>query len=316
MVRPALRLLDFVFVLRPTLMFPVWTVFLAGHSAWLRFGSVPERIAWRAAWEWDYVLVGLLITLCMGATFVLNQITDVESDRLNNKLFLLASGELSVNQAIVETVVLAAVAIGIGFLLKPALGVALIFCAVVAGVLYSCPPFLCKDRPYAGLICNGLGALGVFSTGWLVRGQLNSGMWLHAIPFVLALWSLYFFTTLPDAEGDRAAGKMTIGVVHGPRVCTRLALMAETGTLATSFLLRDWFIFVPALAALPLFVIAAVTGTQAAGVRTTKFGLLFVALAYCYAFPGFLVVLALVFIACKLYYRHRFNLNYPSFDAG
>jgi len=315
-MKRVLHLMDYVFVLRPTLMFPVWTVFLAGHSAQLRFGFSPVRIAWQGAWEWDYLLVGLLVTLCMGATFVLNQITDVESDRLNNKLFLLASGELSIRQAIVEVLTLACISIGVGFLLKPALGFAMLLCFLVAGILYSCPPFLCKDRPYAGLLCNGLGALGVFSSGWLVRGQVSSGMWLHAVPFVLALWSLYFFTTLPDVEGDRAAGKMTIGVLFGPRVCARLALVTELGTLVTSFVLRDWLIFAPALAALPLFIIAAHTGTVAAGVRTTKFGLLFVALAYCYAFPGFLLLLLMVFIGCKLYYRHRFNLNYPSFDAG
>lgn len=315
-VKRMLRLLDFVFVLRPTLMFPVWTVFLAGHAAQRRFGSWPVRIAWRAAWEVDYLLVGALLTACLGATFVLNQVTDVESDRLNNKLFLLAQGELSIRQAMVEVALLAGLSTGIGFLLKPALGAALLLCFLVAGILYSCPPFLCKDRPYAGFVCNGLGALGVFSSGWLVRGQVDSAMWLHSVPFVLALWSLYFFTTLPDVEGDRAAGKMTIGVLFGPKVCACLALLAELGTLVTSFLLRDWFIFGPALAALPLFVIAATRGTVAAGVRTTKFGLLFVALSYCFLFPGFLVLLALVFVACKFYYRKRFKLNYPSFDAG
>ncbi len=311
-----LRLWDYVFVLRPTLMFPVWTVFLAGHSAQLRFGHSLARLSWQGGWELDYVLVGLLVTLCLGATFVLNQVADMESDRLNNKLFLLATGELSSAHALMEVALLATLSIGLGFALKPALGAALMGCFAVAGVLYSCSPFLCKDRPYAGFICNGLGALGVFCCGWLVRGQAQSAMWLHALPFVFALWSLYFFTTLPDVEGDRAVGKMTFGVVFGPRMCARLALAAEACTLISSFLLGDWFIFAPALASLPFFVMAAVKGTVAAGVRTTKLGLLFVALAYCYLFPGFLLLLALVFVACKLYYQHRFHINYPSFDAG
>ncbi|MDZ7413763.1 MAG: UbiA family prenyltransferase [candidate division KSB1 bacterium] len=311
-----LRLWDYVFVLRPTLLFPVWTVFLAGHSAQLRFGHSLARISWRGAWDFDYILVALLVTLCLGATFVLNQVADMESDRLNRKLFLLATGELSAGSAAVEVGLLGLTSIGLGFVLKPALGVALLGCFLIAGVLYSCRPFVCKDRPYAGLLCNGLGALAVFACGWLVRGKVHSGMWFHALPFVFALWSLYFFTTLPDVEGDRAAGKITIGVLFGPRVSARLALVAEVGTLVSSFLLRDWFIFAPALTALPLFIIAALKGTVAAGVRTTKFGLLFVALAYCYLFPGFLVVLALVFLACKIYYRRRFQINYPSFDVG
>jgi 4-hydroxybenzoate polyprenyltransferase len=316
MMKHGVSILDYVFVMRPTLLFPVWTIFLAGFSAQGRFGTglVRMDLGWFSVA--DYILVGVLITLCMGAAFVLNQVADVASDSYNDKLFLVANGDVSRREAVVETITLFLLAVVSGFLLKPTVGAALLLCFLVAGVLYSCPPFLFKDRPHMGFLANGIGALLVFSTGWLIRGTVEAAMWIHALPYIFALWSVYFFTTLPDIDGDRRAGKITVGVRYGVPACMWAAFCFELATIVSAYLVRDYLILFPALLSLPLFVLAIVRRTVADGVRVTKFGLLFVALAYCYKFPGFFPLLLLVFLACKWYYKKRFGISYPSFAAG
>ena len=314
-MKPSVKLFDYLFVLRPTLLFPVWTVFLGGYSAQLRFGFGSELIKVNFLLTYDYIVVGFLLTLCMGATFIINQLSDTQSDRYNNKLFLIANGEIQRNTAILETLLLAGPVILIGFILKFPIGIALLCCFIIAGILYSCKPFLCKDRPLAGFFCNGAGALVVFITGWLVKGVVETAMWLHALPFIFALWSLYFFTTLPDITGDKKSGKITVGVKYGVKNCITFALLFNLFTIGSAFLVKDFVIFIPALATLPFFIVAVLRGKITDSVRTTKIGLLFVSLAYCYKFPGFLILLLFVFFSCKWYYKNRFGLVYPNFET-
>jgi len=314
-MKRGIRVFDYIFVLRPTLLFPVWTIFLAGYSAQMRFGRSFEYIEKTVLYKFDYLIGGLLLTLCMGAAFILNQLSDIHSDSYNNKLFLIANGDIKKSDALIETVVLAILPIGFAFFYNVSLGIALISSVLVTGILYSCRPFLFKDRPHAGFLCNGAGALVVFSTGWLVHGNFEIAMWLHALPFIFALWSLFFFTTLPDIDGDKKAGKITVGVKYGINICIGGALFFNILTIVTAYILKDYFIFIPAVMAFPFFVYATVNRTVENSVRTTKFGLLFVALVYCYLFPGFFILLLLVFFSCKWYYKKRFDIKYPSFET-
>ncbi len=310
-----IRLLDYFFVLRPTLLIPVWTVFLGGFWAQERFGSDAPSAPLTGAGSYDYIVAGILLTLCMGATFVINQLSDVRSDSYNNKLFLIASGDVPRSAAILEIFMLATPALLFGFLLKPLLGFTLLASFLIAGIVYSCKPFMCKDRPFAGFLCNGAAALAVFLTGWCVRGELEPLVWAHAIPYTFALWSLYFFTTLPDIEGDKKADKITVGVKYGIKKCSRFALLFNVLTVASAFALKEYLILIPSALSLPFFLYAAKHGTVSDGIRTTKMGLLFVALTFCYLFPGFLLLLLFVFFFSKWYYKTRFGILYPSFET-
>lgn len=314
-MKRGIKMFDYIFVIRPTLLFPVWTVYLGGHAAQSQFGQSISRISWQGLWNFDYLLGGMLLTFCMGAAFVLNQLSDVQSDHYNNKLYLIAHGDIGRNEAIIESLILTLPALLLGFLLKVSFGIALTCCVLVAGILYSCRPFLFKDHPHAGFLCNGAGALVVFIAGWLIRGDSELMMWLHVLPYVFALWSLFFFTTLPDREGDRKAGKITVGVKYGVHFCINCALFFNVATIVTAYVLKNYYILIPALLTLPLFIHTAIRRRLEDGVRTTKFGLLCVALAFCYRFPGFLLLLVLVFFASKWYYKKRFGINYPSFET-
>jgi 4-hydroxybenzoate polyprenyltransferase len=314
-MKRGIKILDYFFLLRPTLLIPVWTVYLGGFWAQTRFGTGNAEMSLADALRYDYLVAGVLLTLCMGATFVINQLSDVRSDSYNNKLFLIASGDVGKNAAVIETIVLAVPTIALGFILKPLLGFTLLTCFLIAGVMYSCKPLMCKDRPLAGFICNGAAALTVFLTGWSVRGNFEGIAFLQALPYIFALWSLYFFTTLPDIEGDKKADKITVGVKYGVKNCSRFALVCNILTIASALVLEEYYILAPALLALPFFAHAAVRGTINDAVRTTKMGLLFVALVFCYKFPGLLLLLLFVFFFSKWYYKIRFGIAYPSFET-
>ncbi|OQX96661.1 hypothetical protein B6I21_00295 [candidate division KSB1 bacterium 4572_119] len=68
-----MKLLDYIFILRPTLFFPVWTVFLAGYHANTKFSQEVTHPN-------NPVLALFLFTLMMGAAFIYNQLVDIETD--------------------------------------------------------------------------------------------------------------------------------------------------------------------------------------------------------------------------------------------
>ncbi|MFQ5607462.1 MAG: hypothetical protein ACE5GA_05905, partial [Candidatus Zixiibacteriota bacterium] len=141
-----MRALDFLFLTRPILLLPVWTVYLLYYDYYLP-GSPLESA----------VLLDLAaLSLIMAAAYIINQIYDIESDRLNNKLgFFNPPVELTIRQgwlafALLNCSALAYATFARMELLLP-LGV-----IALAGILYSAPPVRAKDRPLPGLLFNAL----------------------------------------------------------------------------------------------------------------------------------------------------------------
>jgi 4-hydroxybenzoate polyprenyltransferase len=72
--------LDYFFFLRPVLLPPVWTIAL--------LGTIPlheSRLLSASAWS----IFFLHLTALFGGVYTLNQIYDIESDRLNRKRYFL-----------------------------------------------------------------------------------------------------------------------------------------------------------------------------------------------------------------------------------
>ncbi len=93
-----LKPLDYIFVLRPTSFFSVWTIFLAGFFVQNKFGvaatpsSNGELIISNG--QSDFLWVGLFLTLLIGAVFILNQIKDRPSGD-NTNLTLIGQEHLT-----------------------------------------------------------------------------------------------------------------------------------------------------------------------------------------------------------------------------
>ena len=126
-MKKLLHLFDYVFVLRPTLFLPVWTIFFAGFFVQNKFSLAATNDAVTAlngstTGLPSFVTVAFALTLLMGAVFILNQIMDRRSDSKNKKLFLVAQGHITPKAAFVEAVTLIVLGLGLGFAFSPAGG--------------------------------------------------------------------------------------------------------------------------------------------------------------------------------------------------
>ncbi|MEE4310696.1 MAG: UbiA family prenyltransferase [candidate division KSB1 bacterium] len=311
MQNPNLKYLDYFFVLRPTLFFPVWTVFLANYHANGHFSQMEATSV-------NYVALltaAFAITLMMGSMFIINQIRDIETDRKNQKLFIVANGYIKPRDAIIEAVVLGGVSLVLGFLLSQEFLISLIAVFIVTGIFYNLKPFVWKDKPWPGVFANFLGGMTVASAGWIAAGSGGWRFTLHAFPYAIGLVAVYFLTTLADKKGDIHAGKVTFGVKYGFRTSVYFALLFEIVTVVLSFFLMDMVLFIPALVSLPFFVMAVINQTVNSALKAVKYTVLFASLAVCVVFPAYFVILVLVFYFSKWYYKKRFGLAYPKFAA-
>ena len=161
----------------------------------------------------------------------LNQITDIELDKLNKPHLPLASGEISRSTARVIITVSALVSV-ISAYLAGWLMFALVLIVGALGTAYSVPPLKFKKHH-----------LGAAFSITLVRGVLvNILMFLHfqweiadTLEFPLYMWPLVLFMILfsigiawlkdiPDIKGDRNHGIETLAVNRGSRWVFRVAI--------------------------------------------------------------------------------------------
>ncbi len=310
------RLLDYLFLTRPTLLFPVWAFLLIGfHRGGFR-GLVDFQpiLAFPPA-----LLVGFLAySLLMAATYVVNQIFDRETDRQNRKLFLLADGILPVSGAWAFTalLVLGSFALLLPLWASPGFPWILGLWAAsgLLGMAYSVPPLRLKARPFWDLLANALGYGGLnVLFGRALAGPVPLRAGWETLPYVLAVGAVFLLTTLADVPGDRATGARTTGVVLGERLTAILALLLLSSALLAAGLLGCPLVFWAALLSWPLFLwtLGRPQDPQRVTFAFRGSGALF-GLLVALKFPIYLVLGALTVFAMKLYYRHRFGLSDPS----
>ncbi len=297
------KLLDHLFLLRPVLMPPLWTILLLGYyqgrENFNRVGPLGRTF--------------LFSTFLVGAIYILNQLRDVESDRVNRKLFLLTEGLVSSHSAWAEAIILFLLACFGAFRISSLLGFVFLL-AIILGIAYSLPPFSLKDRPWGGLLANMFGhGLLAFSFGWLtVSSILGLKLLRYSLPYGLAVGAIYLHTTLPDREGDRIMGKRTLGVLWGRRKVVLLSTLFVLLAAGGSYLNRDLPLLASSLIVLPFFVRANFGSGLGGVVRATKASILVLSGVASLLFPWYLLLLMGGYIGSRLYYRRRFGLAYPS----
>jgi len=172
----------------------------------------------RASDVFDLVLT-LLAGACVNVFIVgINQVMDVEIDRLNKPWLPIAAGELSLAAA--QRIVFAAAVAPLAMAAtQGAVELIAVTVALVIGWAYSCPPLRLKR--YAAL------AAGCIT---FVRSLVvNLGVWLHVAgaPVIAGVWALTLVTVpfsfaiavlkdVPDIRGDRRFGIATWSVRLGP----------------------------------------------------------------------------------------------------
>jgi len=163
--------------------------------------------------------------LCANVYIVgLNQLTDVEIDRINKPYLPLASGEMSTTSAIVLIVGLLAVGLALAVVGGPFL-TATVGVSALIGTAYSLPPLRLKRFPLFASLCiftvRGLVVnLGIY---WYFRHLANQPVGLDPGVTGLALFVTVFtfvialFKDIPDMEGDRRFNISTFSLRLGRR---------------------------------------------------------------------------------------------------
>ncbi|MFZ0389201.1 MAG: UbiA family prenyltransferase, partial [Calditrichia bacterium] len=208
------RYLDYLFITRPMLFFPGWNTLMAGYLS--AAGAASGMGIFYPVVGYPAMAAAMLAFMtAMGGSFILNQLQDVESDRKNNKLFLVGNGFVNEDGARKESFFLIGFSLVLGFLIHWQV---FLWCAVfitATGYFYNYPPVCGKDRPFWGLILNMLMGWLAFAIGWSSAAAINMNLLVHSLPYLFFNTALYLITTLPDREGDKAAGKRTLSVIWG-----------------------------------------------------------------------------------------------------
>ncbi len=213
------RAADFVELSRPfTLVAPA-----------LGFASGAVTAAGAAPREWFsrelmvYPLIGLTMAAVLNAASnALNQIYDLEIDRVNKPGRPLPSGRMSIAEAGTFTAIAYVVALMLAWLVAPGARHECFWIVVIAAVitvLYSVPPFRTKRL---GIWANLTIAIprGVLLkvAGWSsVKTVVGVEPWFIGAIFGLFLLGASTTKDFADMEGDARGGCRTLPIVHGVR---------------------------------------------------------------------------------------------------
>jgi 4-hydroxybenzoate polyprenyltransferase len=248
----------------------------------------------------------------MGVLSILNQLSDLGTDRANHRRFLISDGKVSPTAAWLLA----------GLMLLPFLIISiknLNFFIVASielllwGLLYNFPPFRWSGRPVLGLLTNLVGGLLAVVLGWTA---VSDGFEWHVIflgvPYLFGTGAIYLLTTVPDTSGDAKHNKITSAVFFGKNRTRWAAVLMIILAMAAAALISDWKMLFTATISLPFFIWAAIQQNETETLRAIRYGVLFMSLAVILYHPWFLLLLAFTFFLSRWYYINRFGLNYPT----
>ncbi|MEM9929175.1 MAG: homogentisate phytyltransferase [Bacteroidota bacterium] len=181
-------------------------------------------MAQRHVGEQDWLMFGLSLFSCLAANVYitgLNQVTDVEIDKINKPYLPLASGAYSMRTGKFIVAVCGGLAVASCFLYQPWL-TATVLSSLAIGTAYSVEPVRLKRYHFwaafciivvRGLIVNLLLYLH-FRTALGARPQVQDSVWLlTGVIFVFGV-IIAWFKDLPDTEGDAKYGIRTLTLVR------------------------------------------------------------------------------------------------------
>jgi len=324
--QPIKKILDCFFLLRIPLLAPVWTIFLlgwiTGSGALLPGGSITSSLSPDA---FKHLWLGLTgFSLIVASIYVVNQIVDIESDRINRKLFLLPHGFVSVPTAWV----LALICAGSGFAIAAffnSVMLSLFLVSMLLGICYNLPPFSLKNHAWGGVLANALGhGMLAFLAGWycskypapLSMSLIKTGL-ISSISPALANGAVYLATTIPDLSGDKSTGKQTFCVKFGPGITARLSAVLCAGSCISAFFMEHhmWVMLLPSCISLTFFIYFAVYLKTELAFRAFKWPVFLLSASVALYVPEYAILILLTFFGSRRYYKWRFNIEYPTFKA-
>lgn len=303
-----LKFLDYFFVLRPSILVPVWAFFFAGVFKASQVNELPLNHFLPSQ---EILIYFSAFTLVMGAVYILNQIFDRETDKQNDKLYFLSEGIISVKNAYIEIFILLLISLSFSFFMNFE-GIILLILLTVLGIFYSVPPIKLKARPIFDLFANAL-AYGTISflAGWNAVANFALEDLIFSIPSFFCAGAVFLNTTFLDYEGDKKTNQITSAVFFGKTKILLFALFLLILGIVSAFFLQEFVSLGMGLISFYFFYKAFSTETKEWTLKSVLFGTESYTVISALIFPYFLIFLLVIFVLTKFYYKSRFGLNYP-----
>ncbi|MDD5674011.1 MAG: UbiA family prenyltransferase [Chitinivibrionales bacterium] len=316
-------LFDYVFLMRIPLLAPVWTICILGWITGRQGCRVGDGLLRRGD-SGPLWLVLAAFSCIVASIYIVNQIADRESDRINHKLFLLPQGIVSPANAWIVAALCAVAGLLLSLFFNRAISI-LFLISLIIGYLYDLPPADLRNRPWGGLAANFLGhGVLTYLVGWCAAQQaylgdvllLKQGIFASLSPG-FANAAVFLATTIPDAEGDRVCRKRTFCVAYGPTATALTSAVCCFASLGFAFLLphNGWVMILPAATSCFLFVIFAVKADNRSALYAFKWPVFLLTVSVALFVPLYALLILATFWGSRIYYRRRFNILYPTFKS-
>jgi homogentisate phytyltransferase/homogentisate geranylgeranyltransferase len=185
----------------------------------------------------SYLIMALIIAITCNIFIVgINQVADVNIDKINKPYLPIPSGVLSVQQAKIIVYCALFISLGLALFISPYL-FGIIAIATSIGWAYSMPPFYLKQHHVSaafaiatvrGVLLNAGGFL-VFN--YLINNSLEMPENVKILTLFIIVFSIVisWFKDLPDIEGDAKYNIKTFAILYSPKV------VLITGNLLVGF---------------------------------------------------------------------------------
>lgn len=194
---------------------------------------VGEAIALGRVPPLDRALFGFLTaSLLMAGTMVMNDIYDVEVDRVNSPQRPIPSGRVSSREALGFAGLLAALSIVFSILL----GIWTLLTALLALVLMFYYNTRGKQTGFLGNANVSFNVALPFFYGGVAVGSLRPLLFVFSVLAFLANLGREVAKGIPDLQGDREQGIRTLAVIRGPRLAGRVSAALFVAAVLLSFL--------------------------------------------------------------------------------
>ena len=308
-------LLDCFFATRPLLLIPVWAYGIFGffaaqgglfHRHWPLFSfSLQVR-----SFLWMVIFSG-----SVSFVYIINQLADIEADRKNGGLPLIASGIVSVKAASITACCAAIVSLGLPLLFcKYAIALLSIF-SMAIGLAYSFRPIRLSGRPYFDFLTNAIGfGFIAFGAGWVCGGRSITMLRfiIDALPYIFLMCAGSISSTLPDIAGDSLDKKRTTAVALGKRRAHLLATACLLVAAMTAGLNNDSVALICSIVSLPIYIGYIIRPRRFFEEAAYKVGGGFMMLVAAAILPIMIPVSILLYFATASYFRIRHKVKYPS----
>ncbi|RLF49891.1 MAG: hypothetical protein DRN20_00900 [Thermoplasmata archaeon] len=202
-------------LLRPFTLLPPFVVTVAGGMMAIGYYSLEI-----SQYIIPIILTGLVMAMINGASNALNQVFDVDIDRINKPYRPIPRGDIGIRDALAFSLVLYAVCILSSLYISPrAFIFALMFASLT--ILYSVPPIRLKQRLWASNITIATArSYMLLLAGWCAvpaASIMAMPIWYVGVILFIFLVGASATKDFTDIEGDKAHGMKTLPAVYGAK---------------------------------------------------------------------------------------------------